>query len=244
MGKGLTYTPEIAMRICEAAADGDTLVEICSRDDMPGRNTVYRWLTLYPKFFDAYERAKELSAQSLEEEALMMARTLKGPNDFTSVKVQAYNIAMQQLRWSAARRNPRVYGTGVDAGSNKVPITINTTLNIGQDGPATDGGKSEYTISIEVPVGRGTEDGGSETEDPPTIDLEAEPVDNDPSMAFGEDLTKTRAGLGKRPDGRPAHTRKGVKGRRKSPAGIARTARTYAKQERKRLGSTTDETGT
>lgn len=234
MGAIVGYTPEIAMEICMQIADGQTMVEICAKEDMPSRNTVYKWLTKYPKFFDAYERAKELSAQSLEEEALTMARTLKDANDFTGTKVQAYNIAMGQLRWSAARRDKARYGQSAPGLNTTVPIVINTTLNLGQEGPPTDAEQSIYTISVEVPTSQVDSE-----EEPPTIEGEfSEGIEDEAASddnAFGVPEKVAPSGLGARNAGRPKGTAKGVVGRRKSPKAIEATARKYAEQERKRL---------
>src|SRR5882672_3647074 len=120
------YSPELALRICEEIASGLTITDIAAMDGMPTRQTIYRWIAVYPKFYDAFERAREVSAQSLEEEALTMARILKDANNFTGTKVQAYNIAMQQLRWSASRRDKARYGQQ-QVGTTMVPIQINTT---------------------------------------------------------------------------------------------------------------------
>jgi len=143
------YDPAVALAICEAIASGKTVTEIVATEGMPSRSTIYRWLTVYPKFFDAYERARELAAQSFEDEALDLARKLTGPNDFTGTKVQAYNVAMQQLRWSAARRDPDRYGQKTTQ-TSQVPIQIVTTLNLGQEGqgPVVDASTSVYTIDV------------------------------------------------------------------------------------------------
>lgn len=229
------YEPGLALAICELIAEGKTLVDIAATDGMPSRNTIYRWLSVYPKFFDAYERAKEISAQSLEEEALLMARNLKNANDFTGTKVQAYNYAMQQLRWSAARRDPKRYGQQSGNGTAIVPIQINTTLNLGQDGqpPAVDTQASVYTIEYEVQTS------APDTDDEPRV-LPPEPVeevamteDNEP-MGFGLPPTETQQ-LYNPPKGRPKGTAKGVAGRRKSAAATARSARNYAQAEARRL---------
>lgn len=232
MSNYVAYTPDIALKICEMIADGMTMVEICEKDDMPARKTVYQWLTRYPKFFDAYERAKELSAQSLEEEALMMARTLKGANDFTGTKVQAYNIAMGQLRWSAARRDKTRYGQSTPSVSTTIPIVINTSLNLGQDGqPPTAAEESIYTIRTEVTTSQ-----LQDPDEPTTIEgeyteegIEDEAANDD--NAFGVPDKVAPSGLGKRNVGRPKGTRKG----HKSARATASTARNYAEAERKRL---------
>lgn len=233
----IKYNPELALRICELIANGETLVDIGKMDDMPNRQTIYRWLAVYPKFFDAYERAKEVSAQSFEEEAILMARTLKNQNDFTGVKVQAYNIAMQQLRWSASRRDKARYGQQ-QAGVTAVPIQINTTLNLGQAGMGspTDTQQSIYTIEAQVnAIPAFTE--GYEEDSVDTIEAEGEVVDlnaegNENELeAWGVPADETQQ-LHNPSPGRPPKRRKG----HKAPGQAARTARLYAQSEAKRLG--------
>lgn len=230
----VTYSPEIALKIAEGIASGHTLVEVTAEEGMPSRATVYRWLTVYPKFFDAFERALEVSAMSLEEKALGIAQSLIDKNDYTNTKVSALNYAMQQLRWSASRRDKARYGQQAQTGTDKVPITINTTLNLGQEGMGapTDNQKSVYSISVEVPVGTGIVhdvDDSVETiyGQGEVLDLEANPSDNE-GNAFGvPDEEKQQ--LHNPPNGRPRkpRTRKG----HKSAAATARTAAMYAKKD-------------
>lgn len=222
------YSPELALAICEAVAEGLSLVKVCELPDMPSRGTVYKWLTVYPKFFDAYERAREISAQSLEDEAIDMARMLTAQNDFTGTKVQAYNIAMQQLRWSAAHRDRNRYGERA-AGTTVVPVQINTTLNLGQNGePATDNAKSIYTVEFNVAVPPAP----TADDEPPTLDLAPETGDN-PPLPF--DLPETQKQdlyvPAKKPGGQPG-PRKGIPGRRKSEAATKMTATRLAKKDK------------
>jgi hypothetical protein len=227
----VTYKPEIALRICEEVAGGATIVEIEATDGMPSRSTIYRWLAVYPKFFDAYERAREVSAQSFEDEALMMARTLKNANDFTGVKVQAYNIAMQQLRWSASRRDKARYGQQIQ-GATTVPIQINTTLNLAQDGQPqpTDTQSSIYTVEATVTLGHAETEGYEEDSveqmvgEGEVLDLSANP-DDDEKLPFGLPETETQQ-LHNPKNGRPFKQHR--KGPRKSAGQAARSAKIYA----------------
>lgn len=232
------YSDLHALKICEQIASGKTLKELCEQDDMPSIVTVYKWLSLYTPFFDAFHRAKEISALSLEEEALTMARELRDPNDFTGVKVQAYNIAMQQLRWSASRRNPNQYGQrALDAGG-KIAITINTSLNVAQDGrPPTDDQKSIYTIEFN-PEATEPE---TEFEAEPAfeaLDAVTEDVDNG-DEAFG--VPKTVDHEFKRKGGRPKGTFKGVAGHRKSAMQTKSAATKMAAKLAKLTGQKPDE---
>lgn len=226
-----TWNPRAALRICELVADGQTLVDVCKREDTPSRATVYRWLTAFPEFYDAYERAKELSAQSFEDEALGLARTLVGPNDFTGTKIKAYEVAMAQLRWSAARRDKTRYGNVANV-STTVPIQINTTLDLGQGGVVTTSQTNVYEISSLVPPAAEPAD----TDAPEPVDF-AEVVD-DNQTAFGvQDVQKHRLG---RKRGRPTKEVELIrKGKHKTPAQTKHTATKYRNRMLKKNGGNT-----
>lgn len=166
-GKELqAYQAEVAMALIERIAQGDTMQEAldalkAAREEaggdgptIPTRVTIYRWLTLYPAMKRAYDAAKELSAVSLEEKALDLARKLSGPHNYTAVQVSAFRAAMEQFRWSAERRDPTHYGTKQQVAVT-VPVQINTTLDLGN--APTHGGRSGpdfsdvYTVEVTVP---------------------------------------------------------------------------------------------
>ncbi len=152
------YNEELALSICERIAKGETLKHICLDTHMPSTTTVQRWVINYPKFGDAYNAARELSAYALEDDALDAARLIRTQHDSNSAKVRAFDIAIQQFRWSAARRNPRVYSER-SAVLITVPIQINTSLNLEADGkvdPTTSNDPNaiytiEATVNKEVP---------------------------------------------------------------------------------------------
>lgn len=230
----VTYTPEIALEICTLIADGEPLTRIVEREGMPSRATIYRWLSVYPKFFDAFERALEVSALSLEERALAIAQQLIDKNDYTNTKVSALNYAMQQLRWSASRRDKARYGQATAAVTSVIPIQINTTLNLGQPGQPEpkDNEKSIYTIDLEVKSSPGI----VEDEDESVMELHAsgevlelEPASETEPLAFGLPESETQQ-LHNPPNGRPPRKPRVRKGH-KSPGATARTAKTYAKKE-------------
>lgn len=143
------YDPKMALEIVERIALGETLSKICS----PGSGFVHpstfkRWAVNHPDLAKAYKAAREMSAESLEEEALDRAReTAQKPG--TPQHVSAQRLAIEQLRWSAERRDPAKYGNRGPV-QIRVPIQINTTLDMG--GPS--GGFQEkqdiYTLSARV----------------------------------------------------------------------------------------------
>lgn len=234
--KQVPYSFEVAERILLAIAEGKTLKEITEDPELPARNTVYRWLTQYPKFFDAYERAKEVSAQSLEDEALIIARNLAGPNDYTGTKVTALNYAMQQLRWSAARRDPQRYGNR-DNSSPTIPIQINTTLNLGQEGlPAPqDTHQSVYTVEAVIEPRQAadtpdTEDTRSGVDEPDSGTEPPDVVYNSPAAFETPDTDTSELAPPPPPKGKPGRPKGWKPGPRKDPARAKATATRYAKK--------------
>lgn len=147
------YNEELALAICERLSFGETLKHICESEGMPSRSTVHRWVINYPKFGDAYNAARELSAYALEDEAMEAARLIRSQHESNSAKVRAYDIAIQQFRWSAARRNPRVFSER-SAVLVTVPIQINTSLNLDSGAPVDQSASSDpnaiYTIEATV----------------------------------------------------------------------------------------------
>jgi Bacteriophage Sf6, terminase small subunit-like len=160
-GKGryvTRYDPLMALEICEHVAGGATLTGkagICNRGNKWGfcsADTFRRWLVNEPDMRKAYRAAREYSAHMLEEEALDMAREIRS-DPGNAQRVRAFDVAMNQLRWSAGKRNPREYS---ERGSLTftVPIQIVTPLNLGQEG-ATDSAaeQSVYNISAKIVEG-------------------------------------------------------------------------------------------
>lgn len=147
------YDPAVALRVIEALAEGHTLEEICQPGTgLPSRAIFRRWVVQNPDLAAAYRAAMEISANSLEEEALRAARAVKDkPGDGTNVR--ATEVYIGQLRWSAERRNPAVYGTRQQV-SVRVPIQINTTLDMGKDseGSGTAEHPDIYKLDAKVKV--------------------------------------------------------------------------------------------
>lgn len=226
------YDAGKALEIIEQVSLGKTIVEITSQPGMPTRQTFYRWVAMDPELERVFTTARELSALSLEEEALDMARVLKNPNEFTGTKVRAFEVAMAQFRWSASRRDPKRYGTTV-APSLVVPIHINTTLDLA-------GGKSVenvYTLDLSAKV--------PEQAPEPTMleDAEAaDPTDEEEATVAPSPQPQTSLSLpdpfevpasappktfASKPRGRPVGSKKG----HKTPAQLRATMAAHQKRE-------------
>jgi hypothetical protein len=145
------YDPKIAEKVLLKVADGATLREIAAEEGMPTKSTIQRWIMKYPELATAWKAARELSASSLEEEALDMARTLRGEGskEFSGTRVRAFDVAMNQFRWSAAHRDPQQFGQTTTP-SIVVPIQINTSLDLGQGGVKVASQENTYEVAAKI----------------------------------------------------------------------------------------------
>jgi hypothetical protein len=149
------FSEELGLAICERISKGETLRHICKDPGYPSPTTVHRWVLLHQDFATAYKMAREMSSYSLEDEALDNARLIRAiPGD--SSRVRAFDIAINQLRWSAGRRNPSVYSDRASVNIT-VPIQINTSLDL-DAGPVkslpgdTSDPNSVFTIEAMLPT--------------------------------------------------------------------------------------------
>lgn len=146
------YNPAMALEMCERIADGETLRELCA----PGNGfvtyyTFRRWCLTQPELSAAYREARTLSAIRFEEESIDLAREIRNTPG-TAQRVRAFDIAMNHLRWVAARRNPQLFSEKA-AIKLTVPIQINTNLDLGGntiDQNMGKDGKSTYTLEATV----------------------------------------------------------------------------------------------
>lgn len=121
MGRPSTFTDEIAAEICDRIAIGDSLAQICRDEGMPAVRTVMRWLREKEDFRQQYVRAREEQADAdADAVADVGRRTLSGELD-----PQAARVAIDALKWTAAKRQPKKYGDRVElAGDAKAPLTV------------------------------------------------------------------------------------------------------------------------
>jgi hypothetical protein len=109
VGRPTDYTPELALKICERIADGESLRKICADSDMPARSAVFRWLGQHPEFEDHYARAREMSAEADADDVGHYARqAAEGKIDPAAARA-----AIDGLKWSAGKRKPKKYGDAV-----------------------------------------------------------------------------------------------------------------------------------
>jgi hypothetical protein len=129
MARPTDYSQEIADKICEAIADGQSLRSICLADDMPNKATVFRWLNLHQEFSDQYARARDEQAETLADDIVSIVDGAANPlmvdgvpmmNDGKPVMVtDAASVAHARLKmdarkWVASKLKPKKYGDKLD----------------------------------------------------------------------------------------------------------------------------------
>jgi hypothetical protein len=124
MGRPTDFNQDIADRLCERLADGESLRSICDEDEMPNKATVFRWLAKFPDFSDQYARARETQADSLFDEILAIADD--GRNDWmkrngdderwteNGEALRRSQLRVDARKWMAGKLRPKKYGEKLD----------------------------------------------------------------------------------------------------------------------------------
>ena len=129
MGRPSSYTDETAETICRLLADGLGLREICDREGMPAKGTVFRWLSERPSFQDRYARARELQAEHYADEIIEISddatndwmKRMQGEEVVDVINHD--HIARSRLRvdarkWLMSKLAPKKYGDKIELGGN------------------------------------------------------------------------------------------------------------------------------
>jgi hypothetical protein len=136
------YDPDMASCICVEIASGRSLRDICSKEGMPDKATVFRWLAAHEDFRDQYARAREAQADAMLEDILEIADD--GMNDsYTdeegNVRTNQDVIARSRLRvdarkWAMSKMAPKKYGDKLDL-HHEGGVTVQL-VRFGDDTPA------------------------------------------------------------------------------------------------------------
>jgi hypothetical protein len=102
-GRPSLYSEELATRICERLALGESLNKICDDDEMPALRTVHSWLAADEAFAAQYSRARETQADTLADRVMDKA---EGATNENAAAVRAY---LDSVKWFAGVVAPRKY---------------------------------------------------------------------------------------------------------------------------------------
>ena len=123
MARPTIYTAELADLICERLAQGESLVEICRDEHMPGLRTAMRWARENRDFAVEYQLARAAQAEVMDHLIVAAAKDASGDPHAARVKIDAY-------KWRASKLAPKRYGDKVQhtAGDGEGPIETNITV--------------------------------------------------------------------------------------------------------------------
>ena len=120
MSRPSSYSEEIADSICDLLCEGQSLVQICQRDEMPNRATVLRWMSSKPDFANRIARAREGGqADFLFDD---MARIERGVES-GEITPDAARVLISSKQWRAAKLAPKKYG-------DKTIVESKATVNV------------------------------------------------------------------------------------------------------------------
>ncbi|WP_309643349.1 hypothetical protein [Phenylobacterium sp.] len=129
-GRSDLYSVAVGEAICQALADGESMVDICARSGMPAAGTVYEWLRVHPDFSDMYVQARGVQAELLADEAWTIAKAA------APATVPVARLQFDVIRWRAARLAPKVWGEDTKASG---PPKINVFVQNFGDGEVISG---------------------------------------------------------------------------------------------------------
>jgi hypothetical protein len=119
------FTQEIADRICERLAAGESLNAICKDEGFPAESTVRGWaLDNVQGFAAKYTRARELQAHFLAEEIIRISntpqhgiKTVSKPDGIEITEgdmIDHRKLQVDARKWYLSKVLPKVYGDKLD----------------------------------------------------------------------------------------------------------------------------------
>lgn len=120
-GRPSEYTQERADKVCSRIVEGMSLRKLSKIEEMPGIETIYKWLRTYPEFAEQYARAKSDQADAMAEEIMDIS------DNATSDNFQVARLRVDSRKWLASKFKAKKYGDATqlklaDADGNKLSI--------------------------------------------------------------------------------------------------------------------------
>lgn len=133
----IQYSSELATRICDLLATGESIKTICQADGMPHETTVYGWLYRQPEFLKQYRGARIAGCEKIADELFEIVDDtskdwVKRESSAGKVEVVAdhEHISRSRLRfdarrWYLSKLVPKVFGDRVELevqGEIRMPV--------------------------------------------------------------------------------------------------------------------------
>lgn len=115
MGEHVRFSDELADRICDRLASGDSMRRICADPGMPNRRTVERWMDADPAFAAKCARAREIG---FDERADAMRDEIDAEPD-----VQRAKLIFSYEAWRLSKLAPKRFGDKLEL-DGKVGLTV------------------------------------------------------------------------------------------------------------------------
>ena len=146
-GRPSKYTKELADKICQRIANGESERKICSAAGMPSFQTLNAWKAKYPDFLEQSARARMISADLYDERAWVETErvnqiaedAIASGEAIPKGVVEAKKLYIQECRREAGLRDDSRFGdrkrialTGADGGA------IETKVDHGVGGLSSD----------------------------------------------------------------------------------------------------------
>ena len=116
-GRPSKYSEELADRICERIATGESMRQVCEDSAMPGRTTIREWLRDNEDFRSRCARAREEQADGIFEEMADLEQKVLDDE----VSALAARVVLSSRQWRASKLAPKKYG-------DKLEVENNTTI--------------------------------------------------------------------------------------------------------------------
>jgi hypothetical protein len=120
-GRPPLYSKELAQRICDLIASGETDAKIEAMDGMPSAQTIRRWRIDREDFCSNYARAREARADFRAERIDGYVQKVIDK----SLPPDAARVAIDAEKWLASKEQPKRYGdkiAHVGGGDDDAPI--------------------------------------------------------------------------------------------------------------------------
>lgn len=117
------YSNEVADKICERIAAGESIRAICQDEGMPDRSNVLRWMETHEDFASKCARARELQADAVHDQMI----EIEDGVICGSIPPDVARVALSSKQWRAAKLKPKAYGNKVTqehTGFNGAPLVL------------------------------------------------------------------------------------------------------------------------
>jgi hypothetical protein len=113
------FDSDKASAFLQEVASGKSIRKTCEMDEMPTIHTVMSWERENPVFAEQYARARDERGMAFGERIIDLVEDVIE----AKIQVDAARVAIDALKWTAARLAPKVYG-------DKQAIDLNHNVNI------------------------------------------------------------------------------------------------------------------